>query len=158
MKKIMWGAMVMLGAMQGCLAAEQVWRYVDASSGQVTYSNVQVKGLKGDKMEIMAYPAPRVPSGPSSITAVSAPIPPEVLRQLQGAQRSGALPTGLPPLPTLPGARLPSGMPLSLAGPKAEATADDVPGNVEPKWAKEVAAPASGPSPKWASDPFSPQR
>lgn len=154
MKKIMWG-MAALVAMQSAMAAEHVWRYVDAKSGQVTYSNVEVKGSKGEKMEIMSYPSPSVSA---ATAAVGAPIPADVLRQLQGAQRSGSLPTGLPPLPSLPGARLPSGAPLGSPAPvvaaRAEPLVDESLGAPEPKWAREVPA-AAGPSPKWASEPFS---
>jgi hypothetical protein len=118
----------------------------------VTYSNVQVKGQKGDRVEIMAYPvSPKIVSNRS---ALAAPIPAEVLRQLQGAQKPGVLPAGLPPLPALPGARLPSGVPLPIS--KAEAPPEESAGP-EPKWAKEAPV-ANGPSPIWARDPFAAQK
>ena len=142
MKKLLLALTMAAGLSGSVWAAESVWRYVDAS-GQVTYSNVPVKGQKGERVEILAHPAPAPARAGGGQAA--APIPAEVLRQLQGgAVRPAALPAGLPPLPALPGAA-----PGVSAAP-APAVAAEGP---EPRWAKEVRGD-SAPQPAWARDPF----
>lgn len=139
--------------------AQSVWRYVDDKTGQIIYSNVQIKGKKGTKMDILEYPtvnpAPMgAPSMVSNIPAFNAnagaPIPEALLRQMQGAQ--GVAPAiSLPPLPTINGAvpvpstQAPSNVRLAPALPAGVAASK------EPNWAKSA---PSGASPSWAKDPF----
>lgn len=144
-------AMMIATAASASGAAEQVWRYVDAASGQTTYSNVPLKGQKGERIEILSQPAPkaarpvRIGAGASSGEPV--PIPPEVLRRLQGERPASGLPATLPPLPVLPGAGAAASS-IFPAEPLPETRAP------EPRWAKEVVV-ESGPQPSWAKDPFS---
>lgn len=154
-------AVVMAAFASSACAGEQVWRYVDERTGQVSYSNVQIKGKKGEKVEIMAYPsapaftAPAPSQGPG-VGVAGSPIPAEVLRQLKASEVGGRPPSGLPPLPSLPGAsRAPFAAPSlapTLAAPSA-APAQTAPAAPEPMWAKEV-APKTPAAPAWAQDPF----
>lgn len=156
----------------GCYAqkAEQVWRYADEKTGQVVYSNVQIKGKKGERVEVMAYP-PAVPMRSQAADAGAAltgivpagnapsPIPDQLLRQIQAASGGSARPpAGLPPLPaaerSVPSvkagltAALPTlpGRGKELATAKAESAE-------EPSWAKTKSEESR--SPGWAKDPFS---
>lgn len=146
-------AAALAGFASTAMAGEQVWRYVDARTGEVSYSNVQVKGKKGEKVEIMSYPtaAPSVGSAPA---AVGAPIPADVLRQLKASDSGAKPPSGLPPLPSLPGASAAAAAP-SPTPPAASPTPAPAPARQgqEPSWAKEAPA-KSGPAPSWAQDPF----
>ena len=148
MNKLLMG-MIMSSALQVATAAPQVWRYVDSASGQTTYSNVPLKGQKGERIEILSQPvsqparAARASSGAASGAPV--PIPAEVLRRLQGDRLAAGLPASLPPLPMLPGAGLFPALPA--AEPSVETRAP------EPSWAKEMPTD-SGKQPAWAKDPF----
>lgn len=165
MKKLMVG-MALLSWALGASAGEKVWQYVDARTGEVSYSNVQIKGKKPTKqVEIMDYPnvAPALSSTPSA-GAQGAPIPAEVLKQIQAGQAAGGgpLPMRLPPLPS-GGAAAPAQAPASApvqapaiqqapSRPWAVKSASSA--AVEPKWAKEVSSPSQ--APLWAQDPFEP--
>lgn len=139
-------ALITVAGVGQAMAGEHVWRYVD-QTGQVTYSNVQVKGQKGEKVDIMPSPTiqPMTNRGVGTGNPASGPvpIPPEVLRQLQG-EKGGVLPSGLPPLPKLPSATSST----SPVVPRAQEVVAP-----EPKWAKEVPVEA-GQQPAWAKDPF----
>lgn len=165
MKKLMVGMAVLSWAL-GASAGEKVWQYVDARTGEVSYSNVQIKGKKPVKqVEIMDYPnVPPALSSTPAAGAQGAPIPAEVLRQIQAGQAGagGPLPMRLPPLPS-GGAAAPSQAPAAApAQPPASQQAPSRPwavkpansASAEPKWAKEVAA--SSQAPLWAQDPFEP--
>lgn len=154
-----------------------VWRYTEG--GHVSYSNVPIKGKKGEKVEMMSYPAPAprpiqydapVSSG-SAASQVGAPvaIPAEVLRQIKtGAGGKPPLPPmGLPPLPSMPGAvalpraavaAAPSAMSAPSSAParaQAEPERPTVPSG--PSWARQSGSTqaSAGPAPSWAKDPFS---
>lgn len=162
MKKLMIGVVVLFWAI-GASAGEKVWQYVDARTGEVSYSNVQIKGKKpARQVEIMDYP--NVAPALSSAGAQGAPIPAAVLRQIQTGQAGvgGPLPMRLPPLPG-GGAVAPSQAPATApaaapASPQAPlrpwAVKSSNSASAEPKWAKEVAAPSQ--APLWAQDPFEP--
>lgn len=147
----------------GATAGDKVWRYVDERTGEVSYSNVPIKGRKADRqVEIMDYPtqAPALarPAG-ASVGAQGAPIPADVLRQIQAG---GPLPVKLPPLPGSPAAGA-SPSPAQAPGPAAKAPAQSpaaaprpwaiksAAASSEPSWAKEVSSPAQ--APLWAQEP-----
>ena len=153
MKRILVLGLVLLGSTAALAQqAQSVWRYVDDKTGQVIYSNVQIKGKKGTKMDILEYPmiqmsGPSIPVQNNSVPVngnAGSPIPEALLRQVQGVPPA----VSLPPLPTI-GAGTPSvpagNVRLAPAIPPATAV------QKEPNWAK----PASGSgSPNWAKDPF----
>ena len=162
----------------GAAIAEGVWRYVD-DSGKVIYSNVQIKGKKGEKVEVMRYPDPPVQSAPAQApsTPSGVAIPAEVAAALRAkgpvATPAGGLPpippTGLPPIPSTVG--FPS-VPLPQSLTEKAATelpsVQRVPEQPSPTWARPVEerADARAPTwatpartkdrqPSWAADPFS---
>lgn len=130
-----------------CSAGEQVWRYVDEKTGQISYSNIQIKGRKGEKVDIMVYPTSS--SGGGAVSTGASPIPAEILKQLQSSEGRVGKPNGLPPLPAL-GARALPPKPSTATGSTDQSLEQE---SKEPKWAKEVVVPA-GPAPAWAKDPF----
>lgn len=152
MNKLLMG-MIMASAMQAASAAPQVWRYVDSASGQTTYSNVPLRGQKGERIEILSHPvsqpARAVRSSAGAAPGAPVPIPAEVLRRLQGERASSGLPASLPPLPALPGAGSPASASIFPAEPAPAPEARPP----EPRWAKEVAVDP-GIQPAWARDPF----
>lgn len=158
-----------LSALAGSVFAQgkpSVWRYVD-DAGHVSYSNVPLKGKKGEKIEMMSYPpAAAMPShyagGVPAANGTGAPIPAEVLRQIQasGGEKSPSPPAGLPPLPAMPGAvALPGSASSALARAPSAAPAASLPVATAatapsgPSWAREKAA-GSAQAPNWAKDPF----
>lgn len=151
MKKAL-AMIVMAGFSVVCSAGEQVWRYVDEKTGQISYSNVQIKGRKGEKVDIMVYPTSA--SSGSAASTGAPPIPAEIMRQLQSSEGRVGKPNGLPPLPALGGKDL--NLKPSTAPASTVTSATDQSGaqeSKEPRWAKEVLVP-TGPSPAWAKDPF----
>lgn len=185
MKNKNWLFAVTLCVLAGHASAQgktSVWRYVD--NGHVSYSNVPIKGKKGEKVEMMSYPAaaPRpiqhealARAAVSDAAHVGAPaaIPAELLRQIKtgNGDKPPLPPMGLPPLPSMPGAvALPRAAVAAapvVSRPQASAPAvgQVAPARSEaeperpaapsgPSWARQSAAP-SAPSPSWAKDPFS---
>lgn len=153
MKKL--GSYIALAALSGIhlSAAADVWRYTDAN-GHTIYSNVPIKGKKGEKLEVLVYPPAVQPAGAAA--GASSPLPPEILRQIQQQKREAlpVPPDGLPPLPPMPK----QGEPVS-ASPKKRDTV------TEPGWAKSKETTSEAPSwarepseggrpPGWAQDPF----
>jgi hypothetical protein len=164
MKRIIASAFLMAWG-SAALAGPQVWRYVDERTGEVSYSNEKHKNKKGAPVEIMEYPAPKVAVAARGAPALPAPgagmagspIPAEILRQLQGGDGGAKPPSGLPPLPSLPG--LPTAAreaPRAMApAPLRPSAQTEAPAAREPAWAKEVAV-KEGRTPVWAQDPFAP--
>jgi hypothetical protein len=158
MKTIL-GAFILSGVSLYAHGADQVWRYVDDKTGVVSYSNVQIKGMKGTKVEILVYPVSTSgkEASPGSSDPQPLPIPAEVLRQIQSNDGS-AKPSGLPPLPGGLNSSLDkkqTGV-TSHAEPIQEPVVDfkgSKPVSREPKWARETQVPA-GQTPSWAKDPF----
>ena len=131
-------------------AADQVWRYTD-ENGHISYSNVQQKGKKGEKIDIMSYPTQNVT--PIRTTG-AVPIPAEILKKIQSpsndlSNKNIKPPSELPPLPgfAVPGFSVP-GQDSNGANKQVQKEAE------EPKWAKETTNDA-GSAPSWAKDPFS---
>lgn len=137
-------------------AQQSVWRYVDEKTGQIIYSNVQIKGKKGTKVEVLEYPPVVQPSNSSSGGAVvnldapvpGSPIPEGLLKQLQ---------KGSPPaisLPPLPG--FVKGANGATTAPPAPQLQPAIPVITapEPSWARSQPVSAQK-SPNWAKEPFS---
>lgn len=167
----------MLAAGSAQAAGDAVWRYTD-DSGKVVYSNVQQKGKKGEKLDIMKFPPPEPSSYQPYVSleeraaaraqpqqpqrgmaeADGIAVSPEMLARLRGGSEKPPIPPGaLPPLPSdSQGGEVPasfSSLQLRPSLPSVEASADG-----EPAWAKGRATPASAPkasAPSWAKDPFS---
>lgn len=170
-----------LAALAGSASAgESVWRYVDPETGAVSYSNIQIKGKKGQKVEMMKHPevsaaayqpymslsereaAARAQAAtpPAAVAAAVASegmrVPEELLRQLRsGSDKPPIPPSALPPLPVAgAGETAPSFPSLQLRPslPETAASAADQ----GPAWAKPKTTPAgvSAP-PSWSKDPFS---
>lgn len=174
-------ALVVLTGHAGAQGKASVWRYVE--NGHVSYSNVPIKGKKGEKVEMMSYPAaaarpiqyeaPARGAAPEA-SQVGAPvaIPSELLRQIKtgSGDKPPLPPMGLPPLPSMPGAvALPrsamAAAPVARAQSSAPSVGQVAPSRAEaeperpaapsgPSWARQGPA-ANAPSPSWAKDPFS---
>lgn len=181
MKNKNWLFALTLCALAGQASSQDsVWRYVDG--GHVSYSNVPIKGKKGEKIKMMSHPAPvarpvqydapREQSGGAAPVGAPAAIPAELLRQIKtgSGDRPPLPPMGLPPLPSMPGAvALPRAAVAAATPVRAQSSAPAVgqfaPSRAEPEaerpaapsgpsWARQGAS-ASAQAPSWAKDPFS---
>lgn len=138
---------------------QSVWRYVDDKTGQIIYSNVQIKGKKGSKVEVLEYPpatqpsttAPGAPVVNLDAPVPGSPIPEGLLKQLQ---------KGTPPaisLPPLPG--FSKGASGGAPGAVTPSTASElqpalpVVTTKEPSWARTPTNAQQ--TPNWAKEPFS---
>ncbi len=165
------------------LASETVWRYVDESTGKVIFSNVPLKGKKGERVQTYVHPpvverkpqevqtssvagAPKMPSEDvqmPTLTGNGSIIPESLLRQLglDGKKMLPALPKSLPPLPQM----AEQGTLQNSNGKAVPPATKEEPVPVQPtvpvkppapSWARPV-EPSKGTAPAWAKDPFSQQ-